>query len=31
MDKRDLEALKNWLDRTGFMPRQQPGPTDDPI
>ena len=29
MDKRDLEALKNWLDRTGNLPRYQEDLIDD--
>ena len=31
MDKRDLEALKNWLDRTGNLPRYQEDLIDDAI
>lgn len=31
MDKEDLEALKNWLDRTGNLPRYQEDLIDDAI
>lgn len=31
MDKSDLKALKNWLDRAGYLPRYQEDLIDEAI